>query len=77
MRSLLLVGQKSKHIIVIWPGWKSVPGPFVCKPVINFKLLSDECGGYGNSHRHRNYVHGSSTGNRRLGLHNEAVGDTG
>lgn len=62
---------------MIWPGLKSVPGPFVLKPVFHFKLLSDEYGGYGSGLGHRNYFRGSRTGNRGLGLHNEAVVDVG
>ena len=77
MRSPLLVGQTGGRVAVIWPGLKSVPGPLVRKPVFHFKLLSDEYGGYGSGHKHRNYFHGSKTGNRGLGLHNEAVGDVG
>lgn len=54
-----------------------MPGPFVLKPVFHFKLLSDEYGGYGSGLGHRNYFRGSRTGNRGLGLHNEAVVDVG
>lgn len=77
MRSPSLVGQAGGWVAVIWPGLKSVPGPFVLKPVFHFKPLSAECGGYGSGHRHRNYFRGSRTANREFQLHNEAVGDVG